>query len=723
MKASIFTALCRARHTLFVLLLGTMIQSTAYGQTAYYTNSQNANTQLQTWYNSSQGTYSNGWWNTADAITLLSYYERLTGDNSLYSSVISNTYSVAPGAHNFPNFENDYDDDMGEWGLAWMNAYDLTGNSSYLSKAETIQAYMAANGWDTGTCGGGLWWNIKTKGANAKGGHSDTEFIELSAKLANRTSGSTSAGYLNWANTDWNWLNGTGIINSSNLIDNSLSFTCAPQNNAIWTYNQGFLMGALVELARANNDPSLVQKAEATANAVLNPANGLVNSNGILLEPAGLDANSAMYKGIFARYLLTLYQIDHNPAYMTFLQNNANSIWANDRSGNSIGFYWAGPFDSADASRQTSGMGGIVGALGAQGQAYVGPDQINTYGAQELYVYDANGTVYHNWQNQNVHGASGPTTFVGWHSFTMGGNAASGGPAVTEDVWRYQYVFMPTSGDVFVMNQTPSWSWSSWADMGTSSNGLSDLRAVNTVFGGIYVFGRDSSGTIFYASLANPNASWSSFTALGGESIEPGYVVGVNATSGHLEVFGADSAGNVWHSWQNSNGTWHSWYQITGATLQGTLAIVRNTDGTLQIFGIDTSNTDVWTNWQSTPGGAWQSSWTNLNNVGGGVTIQPGLVCGLNANGTDELFGVGSNGTTYHIWGGHGSWRSSWASMGGTLDPHLVASTTVDGRLQIFGVSPSDHNIYSNWQTSPSGDWNGWASLNGNGYKFYTNQP
>lgn len=65
------------------------------------------------------------------------------------------------------------------------------------------------------------------------------------------------------------------------------------------------------------------------------------------------------------RNLYYLYQTTHKQAYKDFIIQNANSIWSHSRnSANQFGLDWAGPFDSADAARQSSAMDAINAAIG-----------------------------------------------------------------------------------------------------------------------------------------------------------------------------------------------------------------------------------------------------------------------------------------------------------------------------------------------------------------------
>jgi predicted alpha-1,6-mannanase (GH76 family) len=320
---------------------------------------------LQLWYSQSSGLYAapTGWWNAANAITVLSNYERVTGGKTYYS-VLSNTFTAAQKTN--VNFVNKYYDDDGWWALAWIDAYDLTGDARYLAMAEAIFSSMTG-GWDTATCGGGEWWNTDRKYKNAI---ANELFLTVAAKLANRTTGSASTTYLNWAQQEWTWFKASGMINSQSLVNDGLTSTnpnaCTNNGQKTWSYNQGVILGGLVELYQADKDPTLLPQAEAIANAAMTY---LVTPNGVLTESvSGTDL--PQFKGIFMRNLMALYSAvpsTQSAQYKTFAETNASSIWSNDQApGVEFGGFWQGPFDSGDATRQASALDALIAAAAMQ---------------------------------------------------------------------------------------------------------------------------------------------------------------------------------------------------------------------------------------------------------------------------------------------------------------------------------------------------------------------
>jgi predicted alpha-1,6-mannanase (GH76 family) len=323
---------------------------------------------LQQWYSPSTGVWSadSGSYGNEEATYTLADYEKVTGDTSYYS-VLSDTYTYAPSSISpGPGFVSDYFDDIGTWALAWIAAYDATGNTTYLTEAETLFSYIATNGWDTSTCGGG----VKQTSGGYKNASANEPFIAIAAKLANRTTGMTSTNYLGWATTAWSWFKASGMINSQNLVNDGLNTDCTNNGGETWTYNQGVILGGLVEIYQANGDSTMLPQAEAIADAAL--AN-LTTSGGILNEPdyaeLGPSGNSLLqFKGAFMRNLMALYAAlpsnDQAAQYQGFVDANADSIWNNDTNGsNQFGYFWQGPFDgSPDAGRQSSALNALVAA-------------------------------------------------------------------------------------------------------------------------------------------------------------------------------------------------------------------------------------------------------------------------------------------------------------------------------------------------------------------------
>lgn len=312
-------------------------------------------TVLQSWYNSSTGLFNTtGWWNSANALGAVIDYSTLAHSNA-YAGDIANTFSKNESS----NFLNYYYDDEGWWALTWVKAYDYTGNAGYLSMAKTIFNDIAAS-WDA-TCGGGVWWS---KAKTYKNAIPNELFLTLAIRLHERTPGDRGSGsYIDWANKEWNWFNGSGMINASNLINDGLTSSCQNNGSTTWTYNQGVILGGLADLYKSTGNFSYVRKAEAIANAATGT---LVNSNGILKEPCepSCGGDGPQFKGIFMRNLFYLYTVDHQASYRQFITRNVDSIWNNDRnSSNQLGLMWYGPFDSADAARQSSAQDALNSAI------------------------------------------------------------------------------------------------------------------------------------------------------------------------------------------------------------------------------------------------------------------------------------------------------------------------------------------------------------------------
>ncbi|MCU0548080.1 MAG: carbohydrate-binding protein [Leptolyngbya sp. Prado105] len=305
---------------------------------------------LQMFYNPATGLWNTtGWWNSANVLETTIDYCIFT-DSLTYRTNIFNTFEK----NKRNNFLNEFYDDQGWWALAWIKAFDLTGESRYLNAARIIFTDMT-KGWDN-TCGGGIWWNKEHKYKNAI---SNELFLSIAARLFLRT---RDQRYLDWAQRTWTWFSKTGMINASNLINDGLNNQCKNNGQPTWTYNQGVILGGLIDLHQCTNNRALLKTAEAIADAALKN----LAPKGVLKEPCepncGLDG--PQFKGIFMRNLSDLYRTINKLSYRDFILRNADSIWNVSRNPkNQFGLCWAQKFDQADAARQSAAMDTLNAAI------------------------------------------------------------------------------------------------------------------------------------------------------------------------------------------------------------------------------------------------------------------------------------------------------------------------------------------------------------------------
>jgi predicted alpha-1,6-mannanase (GH76 family) len=285
------------------------------------------------------------WWQSGNALQALLDYELRTGDKE-YHWVLDHTVAIQRTAYMAGEFRADSTDDTAWWALALVRAFDVTGDERYLAIATTGAGFMGEY-WD-GVCGGGVWWDVERTYKNAI---SNELYVKLLASLHNRG----VDGCLDRANEAWAWFAASGMVNERNLVNDGLAADCRNNGGDTWTYNQGVVLGALVELHRATGEPALLDTARTIADA----ATEHLSPNGILTEPAHDEANedAPAFKGIFVRNLDELDRALPDRPYAGYLRRQARiaaaSSW-NER--NQVGLRWSGPFDRADAARQTAAL-------------------------------------------------------------------------------------------------------------------------------------------------------------------------------------------------------------------------------------------------------------------------------------------------------------------------------------------------------------------------------
>ncbi|NHC15443.1 hypothetical protein G9H71_16815 [Motilibacter sp. E257] len=328
---------------------------------------------LMSSYDTNKAWFPSSWWNSAVALQTVGDYMQRTGDRR-YLAQLDNTFEKNKGV--FPagylsgdpllgNFTSRAIDDSEWWALTWIQAYDLTKDQKYLDMAVTIADYV--NGYWDDTCGGGVWWDAERTYKNAV---TNGLWVRLTAELHNRIPGDTA--WLAKSRTAWEWLDASGMINSSGLVNDGLDGACRNNGGTVWSYNQGLAIGAGLELWRATGDTTALATARRLADAAMT-SSALV-SDGVLTEACdrldrSRDDNAKQFKGIFMRYFMDLSDSTGDPRYQAFVDRQATSVWGRDRDAQGrLGVRWAGTGSAAhpnvfDWRTQASALSALIAAV------------------------------------------------------------------------------------------------------------------------------------------------------------------------------------------------------------------------------------------------------------------------------------------------------------------------------------------------------------------------
>jgi predicted alpha-1,6-mannanase (GH76 family) len=327
------------------------------------------------------------WWQSGNAMAMIGDLVAVDPEyKQTAEQIFANSLVKAANGGGSTDFKGDFYDDMGWWAVAWIRAFDVTGNTTYLQTAETIFENMlpAQN-----TPCGGIWWSTaRTNLATI----SNTLFLSTAAKLANRAAPDKVATYKNYAMTQWNFFNQSGLINSDHLVCDGINVaTCKVSDGCVTlSYTSGVLIGALIELNTLDPNPAYLALASQVGNAAISKftTDGILSQGGDNLGP-----DFAQFKGAFARNLMLLHQAKPEQTFAEFFQRNAESIWANDRNGTGLqlGPLWQGPYiaesttkvNSSDMPSQNSAVSCLLGAHVAAG-SFISKNRIPRFGSRSL---------------------------------------------------------------------------------------------------------------------------------------------------------------------------------------------------------------------------------------------------------------------------------------------------------------------------------------------------
>lgn len=223
-------------------------------------------------FNNSTALYNTtGWWNSAsiqdtmlDAVVYFRNKKVVTATN--WDALTKKTIDITYRKYVSSSFINNSYVDGGWWALAWLKAYDVYKNDSYLQVAKTIFLDMT-RGWDLSVCGGGLWVDRQKTGKNAI---VNELMLALATRLYVRTNETV---FYDWFTKLHSWFFHSNMINADWLINEGLNTgdpkACTNNRGTTWIHIQGVILSGLIDMAKIQKNNAMIALGEKIIDATL----------------------------------------------------------------------------------------------------------------------------------------------------------------------------------------------------------------------------------------------------------------------------------------------------------------------------------------------------------------------------------------------------------------------------------------------------------------------
>jgi len=318
--------------------------------------------------NTSGNTTFNYWWNAHALDVLVDGYQRTK--NASYkprmTALLSGVKITNGGA-----LPNEYYDDMEWMALACLRAHHATADTAFLAAAQLLWADIQG-AWNLTGANGGMAWrktqlDYKNTPANAPAVILAARLYRLNKKVSD----------LEWARRIYTWLHATLVDPATGLVWDGINREGNGNIDKNWkfTYNQGILIGAALELYQVTGEQAYLTDAIRTADYTISSSSFTING---ILRPEG-KGDAGLFKGILVRYLHLLAQErrlpkDKRQAYLQFLRLHAQTLCTRgiQRPALLIGPDWAqAPAAGAtvDFSSQLSGLM-LIEIAAAEGKSW-----------------------------------------------------------------------------------------------------------------------------------------------------------------------------------------------------------------------------------------------------------------------------------------------------------------------------------------------------------------
>lgn len=220
-----------------------------------------------------------------------------------------------------------YDDN--EWvAIELVRIYSQYGEPSALQDAERVMSFVAA-AWQSDPqlpCPGGVPFSDSPENTD-RNTVTDAPAAELGVLLYDITG---NVADLRFAEQAYQWVRQC-LAEPQQLYADHISANGAV-NHALWSYNQGTMIGAGTLLYQATGNPSFLAQARGTASSALSHFTLPV-----------LQTENPFFVAVYLRNLLYLDSVTHESQGVQIAQEYADDAWSDLRMSNSGLFVFGGP--------------------------------------------------------------------------------------------------------------------------------------------------------------------------------------------------------------------------------------------------------------------------------------------------------------------------------------------------------------------------------------------
>jgi hypothetical protein len=243
--------------------------------------------------------------------------------DGVIKTITENYYNPAPPSPGYQAYvsmagkDTRYYDDNQWIGIALMDAYKRTGDTSYMNKAAEIYRFMMT-GCDT-ISGGGIYWREVDK--KTKNTCSNGPGIILALQLYNSTK---QEEYLTAAKSLFSWVN-KYLKSPEGIYYDALKLPELRRDSATYTYNTGTMLQSYIMFYNISGDKTYLNEAQRIAIAA--KKHFYINNK----LPDHYWFNAVLLRGF-----IELYKIDGNKGQLSFFYEDSERIWKANRDINGL---------------------------------------------------------------------------------------------------------------------------------------------------------------------------------------------------------------------------------------------------------------------------------------------------------------------------------------------------------------------------------------------------